>query len=52
MGLYKGNDVDLEEELSELAENDKFAHISDELVFFAKQQQDRIADEDRSVIGK
>jgi hypothetical protein len=61
MGLYKGLDVDLEAELSELPENDKFAHISDELVLFARQQQDRIEDEDRllgsseiieSVIGK
>ncbi len=61
MGLYKGFHLDLQEELSELPTNDEFMHIQKELVIFAKEQQDKIGDDDRllgsseiieSVIGK
>ena len=61
MGLYKAMDTDLEEELSILPKNDKFAHIQEELVIFARQQQEKLLNDDRllanseiieSVIGK
>jgi archaellum component FlaC len=61
MGLYKGIDTDLHSELDELPENQRFAHVKEELIGFAREQQSRMGDEDRllgsseiieSVIGK
>ncbi len=61
MGLSKDIDVYLKAELSGFTENEAFGHIPDELVLFAKQQQEKIGDDDRllgsseiieSVIGK
>ena len=61
MGLYKGMDVDLEQELSLLPKNDNFEHIKEEMVVFTRQEQEKLRHNDRllasseiieSVIGK
>lgn len=61
MGLYKGIDADLRRELGELAANQRFERVKEELIEFTIEQYRKMGEEDRllgsseiieSVIGK
>ena len=61
MGLYKGMTADLQIELDELPENQRFEHIKEELIQFVGEEQEKVKEGERllgsseiieSVIGK